>query len=193
MPEISDLEFEEPISPTELVGETGLVLRESTSADIPQELAFINKHRAEIEELEPSYKKIQTENDLIMPHQNINLRLYNIWLQGEYIGFRTRKKEDDGSVSTGCIVDKDKRGQGYGSDSLLALIAHEFADDSTNRITTFVDDDNTISQAVMDKTGFKKAGEDIDPKRTKQGVPIRRFLYELTREDYLAAQHPEIV
>jgi RimJ/RimL family protein N-acetyltransferase len=68
------------------------------------------------------------------------------------------------------------------------LAEHEFLHEGTAKITTKVDETNIKSQRVMEKAGVKKINEDLDPKRQIQGVPIRRFIYELTKDDWLKSQ-----
>ena len=64
----------------------------------------------------------------------------------------------DGITELGYLVVRDRRGEGIAREALAALIAHLFATEDRRRIYADTDPDNTASNRLLERLGFKHEG-----------------------------------
>ena len=98
---------------------------------------------------------------------------FNLWLVIEkknnqiigsvgYIG-----KPDDGNVEIGFGIIPSKRGKGFCSESVEALIKWGLSHNEVHRIIAKCDKSNIASRKILEKTGFEYLGEKDDLLRWK--------------------------
>ncbi|MFD7709274.1 GNAT family N-acetyltransferase [Streptomyces sp. NPDC059785] len=70
--------------------------------------------------------------------------------------------DEEGRTEIGYDLAEAARGRGYATEALRALSAWALDRDEVDVLLATVDRDNTASQAVVTRTGFKQAGEDAE-------------------------------
>lgn len=92
-----------------------------------------------------------------------------------------------GSNSFGYWLGQPFWGKGYMSEAARVALAHIFnAYPTVDALRAHAFNDNPASQAVLQKVGFRPAGQSIETSRARPGAEIPSTRFELTRVQFLA-------
>jgi RimJ/RimL family protein N-acetyltransferase len=114
---------------------------------------------------------------------------------GEFIGFVSLNQE---TTEPGCIYNlgyvfhQAHWRHGYATEACRAVLRRAFLDLGADRVVTGTAAANAPSCRLLARLGFRQAGESTGAFQTDQdGQPITflGYSYELTREEWLAAEH----
>jgi ribosomal-protein-alanine N-acetyltransferase len=77
---------------------------------------------------------------------------------GVNVGLMLRFGESSGAVTVGYAIMPSEHGKGYGTEALQLMIDYLFLAKQVHRIQANTDPENTVSQRLLEKAGFKREG-----------------------------------
>jgi len=163
-----------------------LILRDNTEADLPHlhRLLSDKGNMCFLDELQTNTVE-ETEANLRMAMANADGHYFAVWEKatGAYVGqIGYTETENAATVHLGYFVLPEFAGKGYTTEAVKRVCAFAFMEDGRARITTGCYKENTASERVMVKAGFRKAA--VQPKAVlHDGVMKERLAYALHHED----------
>jgi [ribosomal protein S5]-alanine N-acetyltransferase len=82
----------------------------------------------------------------------------------------------EGMVEIAYAINPDQQGKGYATAAARALVAYAFGSADVKVVRAHTLPDGVASQRVLEKSGFRKTGELVDP----EDGPVWRFEIERT-------------
>jgi RimJ/RimL family protein N-acetyltransferase len=101
---------------------------------------------------------------------------------GEPVGFACAFKVQ-GAYGIGYMLVPEARGRGYGSEAVRILVDYVFLHHDVPRVQAETHPDNTASQRVLEKAGFRKEGI-LRAKFFSRGVWRHTAMWSIIREDW---------
>lgn len=90
------------------------------------------------------------------------------WLivaENEVVGLCSYKRLPDaeGTVEFGYGIAESRRGRGFGTAAVAALVGKAKRDPAVSRLIALTATNNIASQRILERNGFERAGSQIDP------------------------------
>ena len=163
-----------------------LILRDNIEADLPHlhRLLYDKRNMYFLDELQTNTVE-ETAANLQMAMANADGHYFAVLEKetGVYMGqIGYTEAGDVAAVHLGYFILPEFAGKGYTTEAVKRACAFAFREDGRARITTGCYKENTASERVMVKAGFRKV--DAQPKETlHDGVMKERLAYALIHED----------
>jgi ribosomal-protein-alanine N-acetyltransferase len=77
---------------------------------------------------------------------------------GTSIGLTTYFGQSSGSITIGYAIEPSEHGKGYGTEALQLMLDYLFLAKEIHRVQANTDPENSVSQHILEKAGFKKEG-----------------------------------
>jgi RimJ/RimL family protein N-acetyltransferase len=77
---------------------------------------------------------------------------------GTDIGLIVHFGQSSGAVTVGYAIKPSEHGKGYGTEALQLMVDYLFLAKDIHRVQANTDPENTASQRILDKVGFRKEG-----------------------------------
>jgi RimJ/RimL family protein N-acetyltransferase len=123
-------------------------------------------------------------------YQQRNLFLFGLWEKttGRYVGETYLANPDwhVPSIELGYFLVQKATGQGYATEAARAVLGCAFDYQNMSRVDLQCRADNTASQRVAERLGFRQEGCQRLRHRKKDGTLVDRLWYGLLRKDWEA-------